>query len=67
MSLTLKLSMYLVNCTTILIAETGHGHSGRYEQSNRSPLGVYQAVDGALMFSVTAMFKDEKIIDYLKE
>ncbi len=61
------IGMYLVNCTTILIAETGHGYSGRYEQSNRSPLGVYRAVDGALMFSVTAMFKDEKFIDYLKE
>ena len=61
------IGMYMANCTTILIVETGHGYSGRYEQSNRSPLGVGRAVDGALMFSVNTMFKDEKIIEYLKE
>lgn len=59
-------------CSTALSIDLGNGYSNSYSQTEHTGQfalinPIFRCVDAALMWVVSTMFKDPRVIEYLKE
>jgi hypothetical protein len=60
-----NLGGWVIRASLVLDAEYGDGTKSTIETSNSSPGTAWRAVDGAIMFAVTRLLRDDQFLAYL--